>query len=75
MAERNWSHFHYGADIGVRGIGASKGEAFEQAAVALTAVITDPDKVAPNELVAFKCEARDDALLLADWLSVICVRG
>src|SRR5512139_3851745 len=37
-----WEHFEHGADIGVRGFGASVAEAFEQAALALTAVIADP---------------------------------
>ena len=32
MAKKHWSHFHHGADIGVRGVGGSKEEAFEQAA-------------------------------------------
>ena len=41
----HWEHFGHGADIGVRGIGATMAESFEQAAVALTAVITDPAKV------------------------------
>lgn len=71
MAGKYWSHFHHGADIGVRGVGASKEEAFEQAAVALTAVITDPDKVAPKELIALNCEAPDSALLFADWLNAL----
>ena len=35
-----WEHFIHQADMGIRGRGASKEEAFEQAAVALTAVIT-----------------------------------
>jgi SHS2 domain-containing protein len=71
MAEKHWSHFHHGSDIGVRGFGATKEEAFEQAAVALTAVITEPEKVTPKELVALKCEAPDDALLFADWLNAL----
>ncbi len=37
-----WEHFEHGADIGVRGIGPTPASAFEQAALALTAVITDP---------------------------------
>ena len=37
-----WEHFPHGADIGVRGVGASRGEAFEEAALAVTAVVTDP---------------------------------
>jgi SHS2 domain-containing protein len=71
MPEKRWSHFHHGADIGVRGTGASKGEAFEQAAVALTAVITDPERVAPSQSVTIYCEAPDDELLLADWLNAL----
>ena len=43
--EARWEHYDHGADIGVRGFGASKARAFEQAALALTAVITDPAEV------------------------------
>lgn len=65
----NWEHFTHDADIGVRGHGETKAQAFEQAALALTAVITDPSTVAPSEAVAIRCEAPDDELLLADWLN------
>ncbi|MBS1188854.1 MAG: hypothetical protein H6R10_646 [Rhodocyclaceae bacterium] len=64
-----WEHFAHGADIGVRGFGSTKAQAFEQAALALTAVIVDPAAVAPREAVAVECEAPDDELLLADWLN------
>src|SRR3972149_8529533 len=37
-----WEHFPHIADIGVRGIGATRAQAFEQAALAMTAGITDP---------------------------------
>jgi len=67
----HWEHFSHQADIGVRGIGASKEEAFEQAAVALTAVITDPQTVKPTEATDITCEAPDDELLLADWLNAL----
>ena len=40
-----WEHFEHGADVGVRGIGPTPASAFEQAALALTAVITEPDAV------------------------------
>lgn len=36
-----WEHFPHQADIGVRGMGATLAQAFEQAALALTAVIVD----------------------------------
>jgi tRNA nucleotidyltransferase (CCA-adding enzyme) len=69
MSEKYWEHFPHEADMGVRGVGATKEEAFEQAAVALTAVITDPDGVAPLEEIEVECEAPDDELLLAEWLN------
>ena len=66
-----WSHFHHEADIGVRGIGQSREQAFEEAAVALTAVITDPETVACTESVTLECAAPDLELLLVDWLNAL----
>jgi len=66
-----WEHYEHGADVGVRGFGATKAEAFEQAALAMTAVVTDPAGVAPLERVALECEAPDDELLLAQWLNCL----
>ena len=71
MGEKRWEHFPHEADIGVRGIGASPAEAFEQAALALTAVITDPANVQPDEAVELFCEAPDIELLLAEWLNAL----
>lgn len=67
----SWEHFPHQADIGVRGIGATKEAAFERAALALTAVITDPGSVAPTQPVPIVCEAPDDELLLVDWLNAL----
>jgi SHS2 domain-containing protein len=66
-----WEHFAHGADIGVRGIGATPAEAFEQAALAMTAVVTAPDTVAPRVTVELECEAPELALLLVDWLNAL----
>ena len=66
-----WEHFEHGADIGVRGLGRTPAEAFEQAALALTAVLTDPERVAAREAVAVRCEAPDLELLLVDWLNAL----
>ena len=66
-----WEHFPHGADVGVRGCGTSKAEAFAQAALAMTAVITDPATVEPREAVGVQCEAPDDELLLAEWLNSV----
>jgi tRNA nucleotidyltransferase (CCA-adding enzyme) len=45
--------------------------AFEQAALALTAVITDPADVEPRETIAIACEGPDPELLLVDWLNAL----
>jgi tRNA nucleotidyltransferase (CCA-adding enzyme) len=66
-----WEHFHHQADIGVRGVGDSIAEAFEEAALGLMAVMCQPDKVEPNEEIQINCEAPDAELLLVDWLSAI----
>jgi len=67
----SWEHFPHQADIGVRGFGSTKEAAFENAAQALTAVITDPESVAPTQSVPIVCEAPDDELLLVDWLNAL----
>lgn len=64
-----WEHFPHQADIGVRGLGATLEQAFEHAALALTAVITDPAEVAPKEMIKLSNEAPDAELLLVDWLN------
>ena len=66
-----WEHFEHGADIGVRGLAPTKAGAFEQAALALTAVITDPARVEPKQPVALECEAADDELLLLACLNAV----
>lgn len=71
MTEKRWEHFHHQADIGVRGIGASREEAFEEAALALTAVMTEPREIASRESVDILCDAPDDEFLLVDWLNSI----
>jgi len=66
-----WEHFRHEADIGVRGFGPTREAAFEQAALALTAVLTDPAGVAPRAPVRIACGAPDDALLFCDWLNAL----
>lgn len=71
MSEGRWEHFAHGADIGVRGYGPTKADAFAQAALAMTAVVAEPASVTPREMVAIQCEAPDDELLLAEWLNAL----
>ncbi len=57
--------------MGVAGFGASPAEAFEQAALALTAIICDPAAVHPEQAVAIDCEEPDLELLFVDWLNAL----
>ena len=66
-----WEHFHHEADIGVRGRGGSAEQAFAWAAVALTAVITDPETVQCRDTVTLACSAPDLELLFVDWLNAL----
>ncbi|MGZ8214251.1 MAG: archease, partial [Methylosarcina sp.] len=50
-----WEHFDHDADIGIRGIAPTLAEAFEQAAIALTAVVTDPERVMVSETIPIHC--------------------
>ena len=71
MIPLHWEHYEHAADIGVRGFGASKAEAFEQAALAMISVVTDPAAVEERERVEIACEAPDDELLFAAWLNAL----
>lgn len=69
VGRARWEHFPHQADMGVRGIGPTKEEAFTYAAMAMTAVITDLTLVDPAHAVSIVCEAPDDELLFVDWLN------
>ena len=75
----SWAHFAHDADIGVRGVGPTKAEAFRQAALALTAVVSDPAGVRAIDAVSVFCQAPSDDLLLVEWLNALiyemAVRG
>ncbi len=66
-----WSHFDHEADVGLEGRGSTRAEALAQLGVAMTAVITDPDRVATSESVAIDCDAPDGLTLVTDWLNAL----
>lgn len=66
-----WEHFHHQADIGIRGIGPTLEKAFEEAAMALTAVICSPSTVRPIDCVEISCRADEHDLLFADWINAL----
>ena len=67
--EPRWEHFEHDADLGVRGIGATLAEAFAQAALAVTAAVTDPTRVALQEEFSLDVEAGDPEFLLVGFLN------
>jgi len=69
-AAGGWELFPHEADVGVRGFGATPGQAFEQAALALTAVVTDA-RVRAEQQVDVTCKAPDLELLFVEWLNAI----
>jgi SHS2 domain-containing protein len=66
-----WEHFPHGADLGVRGFGATPAEAFVQAARALCAAIVDLATVRCDEAIDIEREAPSLDLLLMDWLNAL----
>jgi len=71
LPSRRWEHFEHMADMGVRGIGPSHEAAFEEAALAMCATITDPALIRPDILVEVDCDATEDEFLLVDWLNAL----
>jgi SHS2 domain-containing protein len=70
VGETKWEHFPHAADVGIRGFGKTVAEAFEQAALALTAVVTTAE-VRPLISVTVEREAPDIELLFVEWLNAI----
>ena len=54
--QAGWEHFAHDADIGLRGRGPTPERAFEQAALALTRVVTEAE-IRPLQDVGVACEA------------------
>lgn len=66
-----WEHFEHKADIGIRGFGLTPKDAFAQAALAMTAIVTDPGTVLPSESVVVHCHEQDLEILFVDWLNEV----
>lgn len=67
----HWEHFDHEADIGIRGFGNTPGEAFEQTALAMTAVVCDPDTIKAEQTIEVVCHGKDLEILLVDWLNAL----
>ena len=66
-----WEHFDHVADMGIRAFGSTLAEAFEQAGLALTAVVADLDTIRDANCVEIECRADDPETLFVDWLNAL----
>jgi SHS2 domain-containing protein len=66
-----WEHFDHEADIGVRGVGPTLAQAFEQAALAMSAVVTPLENIDAVVAVQIECAGDDPEVLLVDWLNAL----
>lgn len=67
----HWLHYEHEADIGIEGQGESLEDAFIQAALGMTAVITELKNVNPELAIGIYCEAPDVEILFVDWLNAL----
>ncbi|RLG21884.1 archease [Candidatus Micrarchaeota archaeon] len=63
--------FEHKADIGVRGIGKTIEEAFEEAAKAMFSIMFDINCIEKKEKVTLKCNGDDLEMLLVEWLNTL----
>lgn len=66
-----FEHFPHDADIGIRGFGPTPSSAFEQAALAMTAVVTEPALVRLDERVEIEAAAPSLDILFLDFLNAV----
>ncbi len=65
------AYFEHDADMGIVGRGVSIEEAFENAAKAVFAMMTNPAQVALHEKVDIEFEEADAELALVTWLNLL----
>jgi SHS2 domain-containing protein len=71
MSQSYWEHYSHPADMGIRGIGPTIEASFEQAGLALTAIIADLQTIEPKEKAEINCEEQDNEILFVSWLNAL----
>jgi SHS2 domain-containing protein len=66
-----WQHLENSEGTRLRAEGPTPDSAFEEAARALNAMLTDPDRIRPQEVVSFEIEATDLEDMLRRWLEAL----
>jgi SHS2 domain-containing protein len=65
------AYFEHSADIGIQGRGATIERAFEEAARAMFAIMTDTDRLRRLERVEVAFDEEDEELALVTWLNAL----
>jgi SHS2 domain-containing protein len=68
MSGAGWEHFDVEADAGVRGWGATRGDAFAQATLGVFALLVPPDEVQALERREVRAQADAPEALLVAWI-------
>mgnify|MGYP006100589673 CR=1 FL=1 len=71
MTNKKWEHFEIETGFCVKGTGASKREAFENAAMSVASLVIDPNIVRGLNGLFIDCEAENDEDLLEYWINSI----
>lgn len=67
--EAGWEHFETEADVGVRAWGATRADAFAQAALGVFALIVKPEEVGERERREVRAQGDSPERLLANWIN------
>ncbi len=69
MKKKGWEYFKSDSGFGVKGSGATKREAFENAAMSAVSIVMEPSKVRGLNSLFIDCESENDEGLLEDWIN------
>jgi tRNA nucleotidyltransferase (CCA-adding enzyme) len=68
MSAVGWAQFDVEADVGIRGWGPTRAEAFAQAALGVFALLVGPDQVQAREQREVRAQAEEPQALLVAWI-------
>ena len=71
----SFENFEHKADIGVRGIGKTINEAFEEGAKAMFSVEVELKKVKTSKKIKIKCSAANNEELFIEWLNALLAQA
>jgi protein archease len=68
MSAGGWEHFEVEADVGVRGWGRTRADAFAQVTLGVCALLVSPEQLEPRERREVRAQAEAPESLLVTWI-------